>query len=190
MKHPANSQLNYPGPIPGEIDFEQLIDSYGESLYRFIYRCTGQSDLAFELTVETFEAASQDYPAFSNLSRYRQAGRDEYSDNNTLAVWLYTWAYQILLETPNWRKISKQDAYAALKTYRRGLKELLNRSANQYKGQISLLEKIDRTNRSKLTSLFLQVEGFTYQEIAEITGLTLAEVSLQIFQAREILAIL
>ncbi len=183
--------------------FERVVTQYQTRIYRFIYSMVGETELAHDLTQDTF------FSAYRNLCRRAsQAGFTEEDPDpeafalwqqnqtqNNMSAWLYTIARNAALSEMRRRKVvrflpfmrkanstleDEYDAMADTPQVEPG-GDLENRTALSD----ILRQAMDQVGREKLTALLLHMDGFSYKEICEITGDSLSSVKSQIFRAKE-----
>jgi RNA polymerase sigma-70 factor, ECF subfamily len=152
--------------------FRLIFERYARPILRFIHNLVGERDLAEELTQETFVRAYQ------NLGRIR--------DDTKVATWLFG--------------IGRNVAREALRSRRRSNNEWneeadlsADDSEASSPSDVLLGKELDAAVRHGLTSLaedqrvvfILRVfQQYRYEEIAEITGFSVAKVKIDLHRAR------
>lgn len=142
--------------------YNQLVDKHADGLYRFVLKTCNNSDKAKDIVQDSFERLWQNV---SNI------------DAEKAKSYLFTTAYHIFVDTH--RKDSKQERLSTNRTDEpmhtsqySDLQEVLHRALNQ-------LPEIQRS-----VVLLRDYEGYSYDEISEITGLSESQVKVYIFRAR------
>ena len=183
--------------------FERVITQYQPRIYRFIYSMVGETELAHDLTQDTFLSAYRHL-----LRRAESAGLDpadednaaihwqEIQTQNNMSAWLYTIARNAALSEMRRRKVVRflpffhKPAGSGLEEELDGLSDtahlepggnLENRTALRDE----LEQAMNKVGREKLTALLLHMDGFSYKEICDITGDSLSSVKSQIFRAKD-----
>jgi len=152
--------------------FTRLVLDYQRRIYRFIYGMVGIEQLAEDLTQDAF------------LLAYRALGRLPEDANES--AWLFTIARNRALQELRRRKILRWVPLARPDDD----EEDIYPDAEQ-----PLAEAVAERDRLKramavvppkdLACLLLSVDGHSYREVAEITGLSTAAVRARIFRARD-----
>jgi len=144
------------------IDFNESVDKYADSVYRFILKQIRDSDKAKDIVQDTFEKV------WLNTQNI---------DSNKAKSYIFTTAYHTLIDVV--RREKKQDKIkeADLRTLKHeeqysDLKELLNQA----------VDKLPEIQRSVV--LLRDYEGYSYQEIGEILNLSESQVKVYIYRAR------
>jgi RNA polymerase sigma-70 factor (ECF subfamily) len=142
-------------------EYNQAVELYADGLYRFILKNLKKEDDAQDIVQEAFEKL------WLNKDKLDVAKAKSY---------LFTTGYHIMID--GIRKVKRitpledhhdQDYYPEEYT---GIKELLDKG----------LEQLPESQRSVI--LLRDYEGYAYNEIAEITGLTESQVKVYIHRAR------
>jgi RNA polymerase sigma factor (sigma-70 family) len=144
-------------------EFNQSVDLYSDNIYRFILKNMKDKDEASDVVQDTFEKVwlKASEVAFEKAKSY-----------------LFTTAYRLMLE-----RIKKKKRQEPIDNSLRivagsgrepdfDLKRVLQEA----------LEKLNEIQRSVI--LLRDYEGYSYQEIGEITGLNESQVKVYIFRAR------
>ncbi len=154
--------------------FDLIVREYQPRLYRFLYGLLGDAELARDLTQDTFLAAYRALPATApdlNLTGWlfqiaRNHARSHWR-RNRLIRWLPIGSGGSNRDAP------ATDGGPVVGGPEEGVIERQSLAA-----ALRQLQEADRE------CLLLRVDGFSYAEIVEITGLTLAAVKGRIFRAR------
>lgn len=152
--------------------FRLIFDRYARPVLSFIYDLVGQRDLAEELTQETFVRA------FKNLKQIR--------DDTKLSSWLFGISRNVALEAVRSRQRDHRnhDGEASLEivedTQSNPDQDLLQKELNG-----AMNQALHSMNDEWRTIFVLKVlHQRSYQEIAEITGFSLAKVKTDLHRAR------
>ncbi len=145
-----------------EIEYNQCVSLYADNVYRFIYKNLGHKEDAKDVVQTSFEKLW--------INR-------EQVDNNRSKSFLFTVAYHQMIDhiRKNKRIIHKEDFNEETRvTYQNNnnVKKILNEA----------LHKLGETQRS-LVSL-KDYEGYSYEEIGKITGLSESQVKVYLHRAR------
>ncbi len=146
-------------------EYNQAVDLYSDAIFRFILKNCRDDDKAKDIVQDSYEKLWKNHKDvnFSKVKSY-----------------LFSTAYHTLIDSirrdkkrgswdeVNERSLSYSNSYS-------DLSELLNRALDQ------LPEK------QKMVILMRDYEGYAYNEIGEITGLSVAQVKVYIFRARKFL---
>jgi RNA polymerase sigma-70 factor (ECF subfamily) len=146
-------------------EYNQTVDLYSDAIFRFVLKNIKDEDKAKDIVQDTYEKLWNNHKNvnFSKVKSY-----------------LFSTAYHTLIDLVrrekkrgdwdevNERELSYSNSYS-------DLNELLHRALDQ------LPEK------QKMVVLLRDYEGYAYNEISEITGLTEAQVKVYIFRARKFL---
>jgi RNA polymerase sigma-70 factor, ECF subfamily len=144
-----------------------LYDAHVDRVYRLAFRMTGDSDLASDLTQETF------IRAFDRLSQYR--------GDSSLATWLHSIAMSVTLN--GMRKVKR------MRLVNDDISELPLLAAEVRvlppDLRVKLHAAIDALSE-KLRPVFLMhdVEGYTHEEIGGVLGIPIGTSKARLFDAR------
>jgi len=146
-------------------DYNKCVDSFADSVYRFILKNIGDDEKAKDVVQDSFEKM--------------WVKVDEISAEKAKS-YLFTTAYHTMIDRI--RKDSKQESIDD-KAYN-------NHSySEQYYGLKDIIDeavaKLPEIQRSVI--LLRDYEGYAYNEIGDITGLSEAQVKVYIFRARKFL---
>lgn len=144
-------------------EFNQGVDLYANAVFRFILKNIRDEEKARDIVQDSFEKLWQ---------------RVEDLDALRMKSYLFTTAYHTMVDVL--RKEKKQGAWEEVNEHEHvqekhysGLKEILDLGLKK-------LSEIQRT-----VVLLRDYEGYSYDEIGEITGLTSSQVKVYIFRARQ-----
>lgn len=142
-------------------EYNNSVDLYSDNLYRFILKNVKDKEIAKDIVQDTFE----------KLWRKR-----EEVDGSKVKSWLFTTGYnQMIDKLRREKKIVKMDENFDQPSTDRSysdLKEVLN----------AALETLPEIQRSVV--MLRDYEGYNYEEIGTITGLSESQVKVYIFRAR------
>lgn len=147
------------------IEYNQCVDNYADGVYRFILKSLKDDEWARDIVQESFVRLWEKVKDV-NIEKAKS--------------YLFTTAYHTMIDFI--RKNSRFDEYNP---------ELLNNefttnSYNDLKEVINdAVSKLPEIQRSVV--LLRDYEGYSYEEIGEITGLTESQVKVYIFRARTFL---
>lgn len=143
-------------------EYNNAVKEFGDHVYRFIYRSLKDSHRADDIVQDTYEKL------------WRCVTEIEYA---VVKSWLFTSAYNRMIDV-----IRKDSRLVDVENYDESslyadesgsdLNELLHRA----------LERLPAAQRSVI--LLRDYEGYSYHEIADITGLSEAQVKTYIFRGR------
>jgi RNA polymerase sigma-70 factor (ECF subfamily) len=146
-------------------DFNDGVDQYADRLYRFALKSCGNSDQARDFVQDSFEKL------WTKL---------ETVEADKMKSYLFTTVYNAIVDSA--RKNQRKQTYEAnlqtpihVETTYFDVKEKLNEG----------LQKMPEIQRQVV--LLRDYEGYSYQEIGEITGLSEQQVKVYIFRARKFL---
>ncbi len=143
-------------------EYNKVVDDHADALYRFILKSLKDGDRANDIVQDSFEKL------WLNVAEI---------DACVAKSWLFTTAYNrmidsmrreskiVLTESYDDRNLTYSSSYS-------DLKELLNMA----------LERLQE--QQKTVILLRDYEGYSYKEIAEITGLSEAVVKISIYRGR------
>ncbi|MDR4988041.1 MAG: RNA polymerase sigma factor [Bacteroidales bacterium] len=142
--------------------YNQCVDAYADGVYRFILKSIGDEDKAQDIVQDSFE------------KMWRKVKEVSYEKARS---YLFTTAYHTMIDSI--RKDRHQqlldedvpDLYAENSEYS-DLKEILEEA----------LSRLAPVQRSVI--LLRDYEGYSYQEIGEVTGLNESQVKVYIYRAR------
>lgn len=143
-------------------EFNKCVDEYADALYRFILKNIKDSEKAKDIIQDTFEKMW-----LKSADIHPQKAK----------TYLFTAAYRTMIDVI--RREKKQCNFSEI-----DLKTLSHQ--HQYTDIQEVLHKaIDLLPEDqKAVVLLRDYEGYSYEEIAQITGLSLSQVKVYIFRAR------
>ena len=143
-------------------EFNSCVDSYADNLYRFILKNIKDKDKAKDIVQDTYEKL------WLKVSEVESSNAKSY---------MFTTAYRTMIDKI--RRDKKQGSFDEVNLYAHShseqysdLKEVLNEAVS----------KLPEDQRSVV--LLRDYEGYSYEEIGHITGLTEAQVKVYIYRAR------
>ena len=145
------------------VEFNKTVDLYSDNLYRFILKSIRDADMANDIVQDTFEKMwlKVDEISFDKAKSY-----------------MFTTGYRTMIDAI--RKNSKQTDFT-------DVDESRHVTHNQYSGLQEVLheavEKLPKIQRDVI--LLRDYEGYSYEEIGQVTGLNESQVKVYIFRARK-----
>jgi RNA polymerase sigma-70 factor (ECF subfamily) len=147
-----------------------LYDAHVDRVYRLAYRMTGDETMAEDLTQETF------LRTFSKLSNFE--GR------SSLGTWIHSITVSVVLS-----------ALRKVKRFRRRETELTEPASSMARTEspdpvlkLSLHRAIDALSDDlRLVVVMHDIEGYRYEEMADMIGIPAGTVKSRLFRAREAL---
>ena len=143
-------------------EFNKSVDDYSDGLYRFILKNIKDEEKAKDIIQDTYEKL---WTKISNVSYQK------------VKSYLFTAAYHTMIDTirkekrlEDFEKVNA-DMYSHTRQYT-GLSEMLEEAVN----------KLPQDQRSVI--LLRDYEGYSYEEIADITGLNESQVKVYIYRGR------
>lgn len=183
--------------------FERVVTTYQSRIYRFIYSMVGETELAHDLTQDTFLSAYRNLCRRASEAGFDPEDADEEAlvhwqqaqSQNNMSAWLYTIARNAALSEMRRRKIVRFLPFIHKPNGNSdeefdGLADTAQVEAGgNLEARTALRDELqqamDKVGRDKLTALLLHMDGFSYKEICDITGDSLSSVKSQIFRAKE-----
>lgn len=146
-------------------EFNKCVDDYSDNLYRFVLKNIKDEEKAKDIIQDTFEK-------FWHKKDTVQQGKEK--------SYLFTTAYHTLIDVT--RREKKQGDFAEVR-------EESYSVSNQYSDlQEVLHQAIDQLPEDQKAVIMLRdYEGYAYDEISEITGLSESQVKVYIFRGRKFL---
>jgi RNA polymerase sigma-70 factor (ECF subfamily) len=143
-------------------EYNRSVEEYADGVYRFIAGNLKDDERANDIVQDSYERL------------WRQVGEIEY---RVVKSWLFSTAYHIMIDI-----IRKEKRITNIGHEHE--KELIYDS--QYSDLNEILhEALDRLPEQQKTSLLLRdYEGYSYKEIGDITGLSEANVKINIYRGR------
>ena len=144
-------------------DYNNCVDAHADGVFRFILHNTRDKEFAQDIVQDAFEKM------WVNVENINPEKAKSY---------LYTTAYHTMLDKlrrakkqGNWNEVSEEQ-YSHSQDHYSGLKQILR-------------EALDRLPEIQRTVVMLRdYEGYSYEEIGEITGLNPSQVKVYIYRAR------
>lgn len=144
-------------------DYNACVDAHADGVYRFILHNTRDKEFAQDIVQDAFEKM---WIHVENI----QADKAK--------SYLFTTAYHTMLDKlrrtrrqGNWDEV-REEAVSHQQEHYSGIREILREA----------LDKLPEVQRTVV--LLRDYEGYTYEEIGEITGLTPPQVKVYIYRAR------
>lgn len=146
-------------------EFNTCVDLYSDGLYRFVLKNIKDDEKAKDIIQDTFEK-------FWHKKDSVQEGKEK--------SYLFTSAYRTMIDAIRKEKYSANFNEVSEQQYS---------SNSQYSDlQEILMEAVDRLpEKQKSVVMLRDYEGYSYEEIAEITDLSESQVKVYIFRARKFL---
>ncbi len=148
------------------LEYNSCVDNHADGVYRFILHNTRDKEFAQDIVQDAFEKM---------WIHHEQINRDKAKS------YLFTTAYHTMLDKMrrlkkqgNWNEVNEEQYSHEPGNYN-GLKELLREALNR-------LPEIQRS-----VIMLRDYEGYSYEEIGEITGLNESQVKVYIYRARQAL---
>ncbi|OFX18678.1 MAG: RNA polymerase subunit sigma-24 [Bacteroidetes bacterium GWA2_31_9] len=146
-------------------DYNKIVDLYSDNVYRFILKNIRDKDKAMDIVQDSFEKL------WINVNKIESQKAKSY---------LFTTAYHTMIDYIRKEKKmvlmdEQADYYLPDNKQYSDLKEILEKA-------VSLLPEDQRS-----VVLLRDYEGYSYEEISEITGLSESQVKVYIFRARTFL---
>lgn len=143
-------------------EYNTCVDQYADGIYRFIVKNVRNGEMARDIVQDTFEKL------------WIKVTEVNYE---TVKTYLFTMAYHTMIDAIRKNKITsdidaeKADHYSTTNSYS-DLKTVLNQA----------VEKLPEIQRTII--LLRDYEGYSYEEIGNITGLSESQVKVYIYRAR------
>jgi RNA polymerase sigma factor (sigma-70 family) len=143
-------------------EYNLIVDQHADQLYRFLLKNVGDRDKASDLVQDSFEKLWMRYRdiQFSKAKSYLFS-----IAHNTMIDMLRKDKKQVIADISEIQVMAQERHYS-------DLKEVLDEG----------LSRLPETQRSVL--LLRDYEGYSYEEIGEITGLNESQVKVYIYRAR------
>jgi RNA polymerase sigma-70 factor (ECF subfamily) len=143
-------------------EYNRAVEEYADAVYRFIRADLKDSERASDIVQDSFEKL------------WRHVAEIEYP---VAKSWLFSTAYHTMIDV-----IRKEKKMKLVEDYHEA--DLL--SDSQYSDLNEILHAaIDKLPEQQKTSVLLRdYEGYSYKEIADITGQTEAQVKINIYRGR------
>lgn len=143
-------------------EYNKTVDDYADAVYRFVRADLKDDDRAHDIVQDSFEKL------------WRHVTEIDYI---VAKSWLFTTAYNAMIDII--RREKRID-------FRDDMPETEQGSGEQYSDLNEILHKaLERLPEQQRTAIVLRdYEGYSYQEIGEITGTTEAQVKTNIYRGR------
>jgi RNA polymerase sigma-70 factor, ECF subfamily len=175
----ADSELVVRAMAGREESFEELVHRYQRPISGYIYRLVGDYDAALDLTQEVF------IKVYNSLSLY--------SSQYKFSTWIYKIAHNTSIDHLR-RGASRERSLMANnddETFERPIASgvLTPEQESEQAERRAEIEAVVRSLPDQYRELIIlrHAQDFSYDEIAEITGLPLGTVKNRIFRAREMM---
>ena len=143
-------------------DYNTCVDQYADGLFRFVAKNLKDSDAARDVVQDTFEKLWL---------------KVEQVDFQKSKIYLFTAGYHTMID-----KIRKEKHSAVMEDYHEALVQTENKYTDLKKVLNKALETL--TDIQRHVVLLRDYEGYSYQEIGDITGLNESQVKVYIYRAR------
>jgi RNA polymerase sigma-70 factor (ECF subfamily) len=155
--------------------WEKFYANHSRSFWFYIYKICGDEHLADDIYQESFVKLLKAKPDIANEKH--------------LKVYLYRIAYHLIVDKKRRIKVEKKSFEEKVHTYERDMQD-----AGQESGvllSIEMEKTFKRLNPKQRMLLWLAyVEGYSYKEIARMTNTKENSLKVQLFRAREKLALI
>jgi len=142
-------------------EYNKSVDDYSDGLYRFVLKNMGKAEQAEDIIQDTYEKLWM---------------RVSLVDYRKVKSYLFTTAYHTMIDYLRKEKrfsgISDETDMPSDQSNYNGLKEALDRA----------ISRLPADQRSVI--LLRDYEGYSYEEISEVTGLSESQVKVYIFRGR------
>ncbi len=143
-------------------EFNQSVDLFSDAIYRFILKNMRDEDEARDVVQDTFEKV------------WLKASEVSFEKSKS---YLFTTAYRLMLE-----RFRKKKRVTSIES---SLRVVAVNSTPEFDLKKVLNEAVERLPEDQRAVILLRdYEGYSYQEIGEITGLNESQVKVYIFRAR------
>jgi RNA polymerase sigma-70 factor (ECF subfamily) len=143
-------------------DYNTCVDQYADGLFRFVAKNLKDSDAARDVVQDTFEKLWL---------------KVEQVDFQRSKSYLFTAGYHTMID-----KIRKEKHSAVMEDHHEALVQTENKYTDLKKVLNKALETL--TDIQRHVVLLRDYEGYSYQEIGDITGLNESQVKVYIYRAR------
>jgi RNA polymerase sigma factor (sigma-70 family) len=143
-------------------EYNRAVDTYADKLYRFVLKNLKNEHMSGDIVQDTFEKLWMKLEGVSSLK---------------VKSYLFTSAYHTMIDY-----IRKEKRYAEL--------DPAEMAEHSHSGQYSDLEEVlenavgNLPEDQKAVVMLRDYEGYSYREIADITGLSESQVKVYIYRAR------
>jgi RNA polymerase sigma factor (sigma-70 family) len=144
-------------------EYNHSVNNWSDHLYRFAMSLVRDTEISKDLVQESFAKLWE---------------KKETVDNQKVKSYLFTSLHRLVIDQS--RKVKHQRNWEASKPYSQT-------TNNQYSDLQEVLHKAMQqlTNIQKSVLLLRDYEGYSYEEIGEMTNLTESQVKVYIFRARK-----
>ncbi len=176
----ADSDLVVRAIAGREDGFEELVRRYQRPIVAYVYRMVGDYDAALDLTQEVF------IKVYGSLTRYRSEFK--------FSTWIYRIAHNAAIDHLRRNNVRLEDLELESETggaYEKPLAssapspEQLSERAERRAEIEEVVQHLPASYRELI--MLRHALDFSYDEIAEVTGLPLGTVKNRIFRAREVM---
>ena len=143
-------------------EFNKCVDDFSDGIYRFILKNLGEEEKARDIVQDTYEKL---WIRADNVSYEKARSYLFTTAYHTMIDWIRKEKRLTNLDEVNFNEYSYTDQYT-------GLNEILEQA----------LQRLPEIQRSVI--LLRDYEGYSYQEIGEITGLNESQVKVYIYRGR------
>lgn len=143
-------------------EYNSCVDQYADALFRFVVKNLKDSDAARDVVQDTFEKL------------WLKAEQVDFQKSKS---YLFTAGYHTMID-----KIRKEKYSAVMEEHHEELVQTENKYSDLKKVLNKALETLSEIQRHVV--LLRDYEGYSYEEIGEITGLNESQVKVYIYRAR------
>jgi RNA polymerase sigma-70 factor (ECF subfamily) len=143
-------------------EYNTCVDNYADALFRFVVKNIKDRDSARDVVQDTFEKV------WLKLDQV---------DPNKAKSYLFTTGYHTMID-----KIRKEKRSSQLEDYHENLVQTENKFSDIKKVLDKALNTLNHIQRSVI--MLRDYEGYSYEEIGEITGLNESQVKVYIYRGR------
>jgi RNA polymerase sigma-70 factor (ECF subfamily) len=155
--------------------WERFYADHSRSFWFYIYKICGDENLADDIFQESFVKLLKANPNIENEKH--------------LKVYLYRIAFRLIIDKKRRIKVEKRTFEEKFHTYERDMHDVKQESdALLSMGMEKIFKKLKPKQRMLLWMAY--VEGYSYEEIAQMTGTKKNSLKVQLFRAREKMAAL
>jgi RNA polymerase sigma-70 factor (ECF subfamily) len=155
--------------------WERFYADHSRSFWFYIYKICGDENLADDIFQESFVKLLKANPNIEN--------------ERHLKVYLYRIAFRLIIDKKRRIKVEKRTFEEKFHTYERDMHDVKQESdALLSMGMEKIFKKLKPKQRMLLWMAY--VEGYSYEEIAQMTGTKNNSLKVQLFRAREKMAAL
>jgi len=153
-----------------ELDYEQVVGLYHESLYRFAFSLAGNADDASELTQETYVRL---------LTKGCQL-----RDRARIKSWLFTTQYRIFL---GWRRHENRFQHIEISSVQDELPVLSPDVAGELDSEMAMGTALGLEEHFRAPLVLYYLQCLTYREIAEVLNLPIGTVMSRLARGKALL---